>query len=369
MPSPVFQRVDQAGYRLPLDERVLDDADTLLVFGLDHAVTEQEAAPEEIEALKQFLDARGHVPAHRPASRCRRLGRSQGARDGICPSRRCAGAAPAALRQIHALASCDGLGLPVENRYGLRPATIAEERTRSRAALHRSRSRTRKAGSTGVTTFNFHMHLPHYALTADTDAVRVLAKQPIDLSRPHPFTEAGNREFNTCLWVPPGRRPRRRHPVGRIRRCSARCSAPTKALNGSGGISRRKMSDPRRSMLAVRWLPLRSRGRRLAATPVHGHYPPGPDRTCAARDAFGRLVDHRFQPAVLESRNQGPERSTVGQSRRSCAMPTSRSWLDHGRQAIRHELWRALGVPFATGNLNPGRRNSPIPRSASATSS
>jgi len=28
--------------------------------------------------------------------------------------------------------------------------------------------------------------------------------QPVDLSRPHPFTAAGNREFNTCLWMPPG---------------------------------------------------------------------------------------------------------------------------------------------------------------------
>ena len=32
----MFQRVDQAGFALPLDERVLADADTLLVFGLDH---------------------------------------------------------------------------------------------------------------------------------------------------------------------------------------------------------------------------------------------------------------------------------------------------------------------------------------------
>ncbi|HUC75997.1 MAG TPA: hypothetical protein VMS04_11930, partial [Vicinamibacterales bacterium] len=37
---PVFQRVDQAGYRLPLDERVLGDTDTLFVFGLDHLLTE-----------------------------------------------------------------------------------------------------------------------------------------------------------------------------------------------------------------------------------------------------------------------------------------------------------------------------------------
>ena len=31
----------------------------------------------------------------------------------------------------------------------------------------------------------------------------VLAKQPIDTSRPHPFIEAGNSEFNMFLWMPP----------------------------------------------------------------------------------------------------------------------------------------------------------------------
>jgi hypothetical protein len=55
-----------------------------------------------------------------------------------------------------------------------------------------------------VTTFNFHSHLPHYALTTDdAKLIRVLARQPIDMSRPHPFTEAGNREFNSFLWMPP----------------------------------------------------------------------------------------------------------------------------------------------------------------------
>ena len=56
---PVFQRIDQAGFQLPLDERVLADTDTLLVFGLDHSITEQEAAPEEIEAVRQFLEREG----------------------------------------------------------------------------------------------------------------------------------------------------------------------------------------------------------------------------------------------------------------------------------------------------------------------
>ena len=58
-PVAVFQRIDQAGQRLPLDERILDDTDTLMVFGLDHLVTEQEASPGEIEAVRQFLRREG----------------------------------------------------------------------------------------------------------------------------------------------------------------------------------------------------------------------------------------------------------------------------------------------------------------------
>jgi hypothetical protein len=46
--------------------------------------------------------------------------------------------------------------------------------------------------------------LPHYELTAqDTKLVQVLARQPIDLDRPHPITAAGNTEFNCLLWMAP----------------------------------------------------------------------------------------------------------------------------------------------------------------------
>ena len=56
----------------------------------------------------------------------------------------------------------------------------------------------------GVPTFNFHPHLPHYAVTTDDlKIIHVLARQPIDMCKPHPFTEAGNREFNMFLWMPP----------------------------------------------------------------------------------------------------------------------------------------------------------------------
>src|SRR5438477_7288995 len=54
-PVAVFQRIDQAGYKLPIDERILADTDTLLVFGLDHLVSEQEASVEEIAAIQEWL--------------------------------------------------------------------------------------------------------------------------------------------------------------------------------------------------------------------------------------------------------------------------------------------------------------------------
>ena len=50
----VYQRVDQAGQRLPIDERILADTDTLMIFGLDHMVAEEEATPGEIAALEDF---------------------------------------------------------------------------------------------------------------------------------------------------------------------------------------------------------------------------------------------------------------------------------------------------------------------------
>ena len=58
-PVAVFQRIDQAGYKQLIDERVLADTDTMMVFGLDHLVSEQEAAPEEVEAIREWLKREG----------------------------------------------------------------------------------------------------------------------------------------------------------------------------------------------------------------------------------------------------------------------------------------------------------------------
>src|SRR5882757_4025895 len=58
-PVAVFQRIDQAGYKLPIDDRVLADTDTLMVFGLDHLLSEQEADQEEITAVRKWLEREG----------------------------------------------------------------------------------------------------------------------------------------------------------------------------------------------------------------------------------------------------------------------------------------------------------------------
>ena len=200
-PVAMYQRVDQAGVKLPLDERVLADTDTLLVCGLDHMVTQQEASAEEIEAVRQFLKREGTClilgPHHDVGASDDLAVRAMEYAhhgDALVPRQQRFGKYTRTLMK--------GLGIPVENRHGLRPAIDPE--TKQIAPLSIMRDLDTRGFLKGVTTFNFHMHLPHYEVTTeDTKSIHVLAKQPIDRSKPHPFTEAGNREFNMFLWMPP----------------------------------------------------------------------------------------------------------------------------------------------------------------------
>jgi hypothetical protein len=196
---PVFQRVDQAGFSLPLDERVLADADTLLLFGLDHSVTGQQPTAAEIEAVRAFLGREGTcllVGPHHDVGASPDLGERAVEHahhgDELVPRQQRFGGFTRTLLK--------GLGIPVENRWGLRPAA---QDGRS-APLTVAADLDACGWLRGVSRFNFHMHLPHYAVTTDDPrTVRVLARQPVDLSRPHPFTSAGNKEFNALVWMPP----------------------------------------------------------------------------------------------------------------------------------------------------------------------
>ncbi|HEY4325079.1 MAG TPA: hypothetical protein VGN20_13870 [Mucilaginibacter sp.] len=200
-PVSVFQRIDQAGQRLPLDERILDDTDVLMVFGLDHLVTEQDASPEEIEAVKHFLSREGTcivLGPHHDIGFSNDMNQRQMEYlhhgDPLVPRQQRFSQYTRSLMK--------GLGVPVENQFGLRPATVSG--TTQLMPLNISRELDTRGWLNGVTTFNFHLHLPHYAVTTtDTSLIHVLARQPIDMSKPHPFIEAGNTEFNMFLWMPP----------------------------------------------------------------------------------------------------------------------------------------------------------------------
>ena len=203
-PVPDYQRIDQAGQKLLIDERILDDTDTLMVFGLDHLVTEQEALPEEIDAIKKFLKREGTClvlsPHHDVGSSEDLNQRAQEYAhhgDPLVPRQQRFGKYTRSLMK--------GLGVPVENRFGLRPATVKGTRNQL-VPLNKHMDFDKRGWLNGVNTFNFHMHLPHYAVTTDDkNLIHVLAQQPIDMTHPHPFIEAGNREFNMFLWMPPNK--------------------------------------------------------------------------------------------------------------------------------------------------------------------
>lgn len=197
---PVFQRVDQAGFPLPIDERVLGDCDTLLVFGLDHVVTGQQASEAEIEAMRDFLRREGtclvvgphHDVGASPDLEERNVEYLHHG-DPLVPRQQRFGGYTRSLMK--------GVGIPVENRWGLRPAQSDGGRA---APLSVVQDLDTIGWLRGVMRFNFHMHLPHYAVTTDdARSVRVLARQPVDRSRPHPFTSAGNAELDALVWMPP----------------------------------------------------------------------------------------------------------------------------------------------------------------------
>jgi hypothetical protein len=200
-PVAIYQRVDQAGFALPIDERILADTDTLMVFGLDHLPAGQVASPEEIGAIRKWLEREGTcllIAPHHDVGFTDDLEQRQVEYlhhgDRLVPrQQRFTGYGRSLLLAFQ---------VPVHNEYGLRPAVM--KGTREPVPLRKSEDLDKRGLLRGVTNFSFHMHLPHYRVTSSAPGtIHVLARQPIDPDRPHPFSAAGNTEFNALLWMPP----------------------------------------------------------------------------------------------------------------------------------------------------------------------
>ncbi|MFI9594996.1 hypothetical protein [Nonomuraea sp. NPDC052265] len=228
-PVPVYQRVDQAGFHTPLDERVLADTDTLFVWGLDHMITGQEATPAEIEALREFLTREGTCLALGPHHD---VGASDDLAvrdveyhhhgDALVPRRQRFG------RYTRSLMA--GLGVPVENRYGLRPAVTDVGRN---APLTIARDLDTRGWLEGVSHFNFHMHLPHYAVTTPTSSAAPRPRNPTysDATAPT-WPSASFTSGSRCSGATSGTTP----PARRTRNCWPRRSW------GAGAAARRSRS-------------------------------------------------------------------------------------------------------------------------------
>ena len=169
-PVAVYQRIDQAGYRLPIDERVLADTDTLMVFGLDHLVSEQDAEPGEIDAIREWLNREGTclllAPHHDVGFTDDMQQRQMEYKhhgDELVPRQQRFGQYTRSLMKA--------LDVPVLNQFGLRPAVVQGTNQITPLSF---RDLDKLGLLNGVTTFNFHLHLPHYALTTeDTKSVHV----------------------------------------------------------------------------------------------------------------------------------------------------------------------------------------------------
>ena len=195
------------------------------MFGLDHLPSEQVAAPAEVAAIHDWLKREGTcllLAPHHDVGFTGDLNQRQVEYlhhgDPLVPRQQRFSQYTRSLMKA--------LDVPVNN-WGLRPARG------QRHEGHRAADDFPRPDKLGllenVPTFNFHPHLPHYELTTqDTKSVHLLARQPIDLDRPHPFTAAGNTEFNCLLWMPP-RRSARATSCWWIRRTSPLSSAARRA--------------------------------------------------------------------------------------------------------------------------------------------
>jgi len=201
-------RGDAGGRTAALDGTVLAGVDTLIVISFDSIRTAQVASDAEVDAVRRFLSTPGHIaficPHHHigdgPAGGTDGLHEDQLTEflhhgdKTIPPQQRFGGFARSLLA---------GLGVPVENRFGLRPAAGADG---APTPIEVETSCDRHGLLRDVATFNLHLHLPQLErLGPAREQLDVVARQRIDLSAPpHPFTRGGRATFDVLLQSRPG---------------------------------------------------------------------------------------------------------------------------------------------------------------------
>jgi hypothetical protein len=202
-PVALVERVVDDGSRTLLDTALIADVDTVVVISFDSFRTEQAASDGEIATLRDFLDKPdnlvfvcphhdiGGTAADSPQARVeQQTAEYLHHGDPGIPPRQGFGTFARSLLA--------GLGVPVENHFGLRPAAQPDG---SPVPLEVERSLDVLGLLEGVPTFNLHPHLPQLErIGASATRLDVLARQHIDPDAPpHPFTQGGRTRFDALL--------------------------------------------------------------------------------------------------------------------------------------------------------------------------
>jgi hypothetical protein len=179
--------------------RVLSCVQSLIVSD----ICTKEQPPGYPEAIRHFLEDPDHLifvcPHHDIGEAAGSVGESRAERQlaeylhhgdhGIPPRQGFGGFARTLLA---------GLGVPVENRLGLRPAAAPD---RAPAAVEIDHALDDLGLLRDVEAFNLHPHLPQLErIGPSSQRMDVLARQKIDLrAPPRPFTRGGRSSFDALL--------------------------------------------------------------------------------------------------------------------------------------------------------------------------
>jgi hypothetical protein len=201
-----IERVSDAGAMTLLDA-ALEGVDSAVVVSFDSLRTGQAATAAEIAAAKHFLDDPDHllfVCPHHDIGEAdgmagegrleRQLAEHRHHGDHAIPPRQGFGGLARTLLA--------GLGVPIENRFGLRPAATPDG---APAPVEIERGLDELGLLRDVDAFHLHAHLPQLErIGPAVERMDVLARQRINpAAPPHPFTQAGRTTFDALLQSRP----------------------------------------------------------------------------------------------------------------------------------------------------------------------
>jgi hypothetical protein len=188
-------------------DSVLGGVDTIVVISFDSLRTEQAPTTAEVDGIRRFLEDPDHLifvcPHHDIGEAADLAGEERVERQlaeyrhhgdhGIPPRQGFGGFARTLLA---------GLDVPIENRFGLRPAAAPDG---TPAPVEIDRALDDLGLLRDVKAFHLHPHLPQLErIGHSTERMDVLARQKIDLTAPpHPFTKGGRSSFDALLQSRP----------------------------------------------------------------------------------------------------------------------------------------------------------------------